>query len=42
MSTFGMQVVKLNGLSRYFSVSLRRSEPLPNHKDEIHFKGVEL
>jgi len=38
----GMQVVKLKGLSRYFHVSLRGSEPLPNLEDEIHFKGVEL
>jgi hypothetical protein len=39
---FGMQVVKLKGLSRYFPVSLRGSEPLSNLEDEIHFKGVEL
>jgi len=39
---FGMQVVKLKGLTIYFPVSLRGSEPLPNLEDEIHFKGVEL
>jgi len=39
---FGMQVVKLKGLSRYFPVSLRGSEPLPNLEDEIYFKGIEL
>ena len=42
MFKLGMQVVKLKGLSRYFHVSLRGSEPLPNLEDEIHFKGVEL
>jgi len=36
---FGMQVVKLKGLTIYFSVSLRGSEPLSNLEDEIHFKG---
>ena len=39
MLKFGMQVVKLKGLSRYFPVSLRGSEPLSNLEDEIHFKG---
>ena len=36
---FGMPVMKLKGLSRYFPLSLRGFEPLPNLEDEIHFKG---
>jgi len=39
---FGMQVVKMKGLSRYFPVSLRGCESISNLEDEIHFKGVEL
>jgi hypothetical protein len=35
--TFGMQVVKLKGLSRYFPISLKGSEPLSNLEDETHF-----
>ena len=37
MFTFGMQVLKLKGLSRYFHVSLKGSEPLPNLENPLFF-----
>ena len=40
MLAFGVQVVKLNELSRsFFLFSLLESVPLLNLEDEIHFKG---